>query len=198
MTDPRGATPASGVRTNAGTEEPARPSVGAGLPFLAPTPRSSRVVAAPVERRPTPPFVPRERAAVTARPADQGSAEPALPPTGEPTRSYEPPAVPAEPIHPSASASASSAADDADAWDWGHEPLAPELEALATLAPAFTPAVSAAASAPDTSDVAAAVLESLALRLRQRVLVLDAAAAVDSDEAVLASTLAALFARRTR
>lgn len=113
-----------------------------------------------------------------------------------------------------------SAAEEEDAWAWGGETAPP---AIGEPAAAITDSpFESAAVRPDLqpagadwfdhplggSDAlgaelppeerAALALESLVVRLRTGTLALDARAAVDSDEAVLASVLAALFARRAR
>ena len=117
--------------------------------------------------------------------------------------------VPVEPAH------AGLPFHDEDAWEWGGEapPEAHDYVAAGWPPAKAHPAAAVAGDDPDwfehplvasarpmmlPEERAAQALEALASQLRAGSLTLDARAALDSEEAVLATVLAALFARRVR
>lgn len=123
-------------------------------------------------------------------------------------------------VEPTSEGAAPGRDDDEDAWAWGGESAPPAIgePAAAIAESAFesaglrpgavhaehdwfeqTPAgAPATPSALPVEERAAQTLEALAAQLRAGTLGFAPRAAVDSDEAVLATVLAALFARRAR
>lgn len=133
MTDPQGATPAATRHETPAEAATGQTPVLTGVPFLAPTPRFTRAVTPPDDRRITPPFVPGarpfpppqrdERTESGAGEGVRGAAADAagvLPPEPAAIAVAHEPVAPGTPVVAPLQAAPSAPDDDQDAWDWGH------------------------------------------------------------------------------
>lgn len=167
----------------------------------------ARVAAVPAAPpAPAAPSAPAPKDAAAAHPANEIAG-----PNAEAVRPAEPSSWPGGP---------NPRGREEDAWDWGGEPQAQASAesagewAAPVAATQGTPALThpqdpdwfeqplagrgPAANMRLPEERAAEAMEALAHQLRTGALTLDGRAALDSEEAVLASVLAALFARRVR